>query len=406
MSKAISIVALLGLLLLPKMLPAQGVSIPLAFQWTSGDQFRYYGTGVQKAYINGRLVQTTLQTYKVSYSVTAVDATGKGLLKGHIVFLSDSDRRQGAKAISQEFDTAYSVDRLGRYTVPTDDVMPVVRHVPTFPDHAIKPGDTWTAKGEEVHDLREDFGVDKLLQIPIDVRYTDLGPQQKNGRTLEVISSDYNIYANTGFTSSTKGAWPVVLSGYSHQKHFFNKEKGEEEGYEEEYTLVLTMNNQDVYEFGGDGASQMTEALSMNKPQMAAEVKKALADSGMPDVQVTQAEKGVVINLDNILFPADSAVLLPSEQEKIRLIGQILKKYSDRDILVEGHTALAGTAEQRQKLSRDRAAAVGNQLVRQGVRTSEKLVYRGWGAEHPVAPNDTEAHKQKNRRVEITILEN
>jgi outer membrane protein OmpA-like peptidoglycan-associated protein len=197
-----------------------------------------------------------------------------------------------------------------------------------------------------------------------------------------------------------------VLSGYSHQKHFFNKERGEEEGYEEEYTLVLTMNNQDVYEFGGDGASQMTEALSMNKPQMAAEVKKALADSGMPDVQVTQAEKGVVINLDNILFPADSAVLLPSEQEKIRLIGQILKKYSDRDILVEGHTALAGTAEQRQKLSRDRAAAVGNQLVRQGVRTSEKLVYRGWGAEHPVAPNDTEAHKQKNRRVEITILEN
>jgi outer membrane protein OmpA-like peptidoglycan-associated protein len=49
---------------------------------------------------------------------------------------------------------------------------------------------------------------------------------------------------------------------------------------------------------------------------------------------------------------------------------------------------------------------VGNQLVKLGVRTPEKLVFRGWGAEHPVAPNDTEANKQRNRRVEITILEN
>jgi outer membrane protein OmpA-like peptidoglycan-associated protein len=406
MSKAIHVAALLGLLLLPGLVTAQAVAAPLAFRWTPGDQFRYYGTGVQKAYINGQLVQTTQQTYKVSYSVTGIDAAGRGLITGHIVFLSDSDRRQGAKAISQEFDTAYAVDRLGRYTVPADDVMPVVRNVPTFLERAVKTGDTWTAKGEEVHDLREDFGVDKLLHVPIDVLYTNLGPQQKDGHTVEVIASDYNIYARTGFISSTKDTWPVLLSGYSHQKHFFNKVKGQEEGYEEEYTLVLTMNNQDVFEFAGDGASQMTEALSMNKPQLAAEVKKALADSGMPDVQVTQAEKGVVINLDNIQFPADSAVLLPIEQEKIRLIGQILKKYPDRDILVEGHTALAGTAEQRQRLSQDRAAAVGNQLVRQGVRTPEKLVFRGWGADHPVAPNDSEANKQKNRRVEITILEN
>ena len=383
--------------------PAQGA---LAFSWIPGDQYRFYGTGTQNAYINGELVQTSQQTYKVSYSVTGVDSEGRGFLKGHIVFLTDSDRRQGASPISQEFDTAYTVDATGKYEVPPDEVMPVVRNVPVFPKPGAQKGDTWTGKGEEVHDLRDDFGVDRLLRIPLDVIYTDLGPAQQNGHTVEVIGSDYNLYQRTGFTKSSKGAWPVLISGYSHQRHYFNKEKGQEEGYVEDYSLVLTMNTQDTFEFEGQGSSNLVEASTMNKPQVVADVKKALADSGLADVQVTAAEKGVVLNLDNIQFPPDSALLVASEQEKIRLIGEILKKYPDRDILVEGHTALAGTAADRQKLSENRAASVGNQLVKLGVRTPEKLVYRGWGAEHPVAPNDTEANKQKNRRVEITILEN
>ena len=95
-----------------------------------------------------------------------------------------------------------------------------------------------------------------------------------------------------------------------------------------------------------------------------------------------------------------------SEKDKLDRIGAILKRYSDRDILVTGHTALAGSPGGRQTLSEDRAAAVGSYLISAGVRSKERMVYRGFGAEVPVADNATEEGRRKNRRVEITILEN
>ncbi|HOX13559.1 MAG TPA: OmpA family protein, partial [Spirochaetales bacterium] len=57
-------------------------------------------------------------------------------------------------------------------------------------------------------------------------------------------------------------------------------------------------------------------------------------------------------------------------------------------------------------LSVERAAAVADRLVRLGVRTPDRIVVRGWGAERPIDTNSTEAGRSRNRRVEITILEN
>jgi outer membrane protein OmpA-like peptidoglycan-associated protein len=95
-----------------------------------------------------------------------------------------------------------------------------------------------------------------------------------------------------------------------------------------------------------------------------------------------------------------------SEREKLRRIATILKKYPERDILITGHTALAGTQAGRQQLSEERAAAVGNFLIEEGVRNRERLLFRGMGARDPVADNSTEEGMRKNRRVEITIMEN
>jgi outer membrane protein OmpA-like peptidoglycan-associated protein len=110
--------------------------------------------------------------------------------------------------------------------------------------------------------------------------------------------------------------------------------------------------------------------------------------------------------MENIQFPPDSALLVPSERSKLDRIGEILKKYSDRDILITGHTALAGTPEGRKKLSDDRAGSVGAYLLEKKVRTKDRISFRGLGAEVPVADNRTEDGRSKNRRVEITILEN
>lgn len=377
---------------------------PLRFLYQPGDQFRYYGTSTQRVTVDGQFLQDSLLSYRIAFSVVeAFD--GSGHLQGRITYLT---QRKGEKAgaIDQEYETDYRVDARGVYTVPPYQVMPVVRHVPTFPEGEVAPGDTWTAPGEEVHDLRDDFGVDQLLRVPVEVHYTFEGPVVRDGQTFQAIRSEYTLSKRTGFRYPKLKMYPVVMSGYSHQRHFFNQEKGREEGYEEEYSLVLTMNTGQLVEYSGTGESHLVEAKSMDRPALQAEVKKELEDRGLGNVQVTVVPRGVTINLDNIRFPPESALLLASEHEKIRLISEVLALYPDRDILVEGHTADVVSATDPVLLSEARAAAVGNALVALGVRKSDQIVYRGWGAQHPVASNATEAGRALNRRVEITLLEN
>jgi len=377
---------------------------PLRFVYHAGDQYRYYGTSTQNITVDGVFLQTSLQEYKVSYSVSEV-AGDRGHLQGHITFLSRSQTNKAA-AIDQEYDTDYWVDGRGVYDVPAAQVMPVVRNVPTLPLGEIKTGDTWNAPGEEVHDLRDDFGVDQLLRVPFDVQYTDLGTVERDGQTVRALRSDYSINKRTGFRYPKLKSYPIAMSGWSRQIHYFNEEKGREEGYEEEYSLMLTLSTGQVVVYSGKGGSKLIEAQVMDKPALRDEVQKSLEDRGLGNVQVTVAPRGVTLNLDNIQFPADSAVLVASEQAKLKLIAEILSQYPDRDILVEGHTANVVGGADPQTLSEARAASVGNFLLGLRVRQPDQIVYRGWGAQKPVAPNDTEANRAKNRRVEITLLEN
>jgi len=198
----------------------------------------------------------------------------------------------------------------------------------------------------------------------------------------------------------------VLMTGYSHQTHYFNAEKGREEGYQEEYSLILTLNTGKVLEYSGQGESRLLEAKTMDKPALVEELKRELEDRGLGEIEVREDARGVVLNLDNIRFPAESATLVASEREKLRLIGEVLRQQADRDILVEGHTADVVSASDPWVLSEARAAAVGNYLVNAGVRQPDQIVYRGWGATRPVAPNNSEEGRAKNRRVEITLLEN
>lgn len=144
----------------------------------------------------------------------------------------------------------------------------------------------------------------------------------------------------------------------------------------------------------------------MDKEQVAERLRQDLEKEGMGDADVRTDDEGVTISIDNIYFPPDSPELVPSEQEKLQRLARILEDYKDRDLLIVGHTALAGTAEGRQRLSDQRAKAVGDYLLGLGARSEEQIITKGMGARQPVADNSTEAGMRKNRRVEITILEN
>jgi outer membrane protein OmpA-like peptidoglycan-associated protein len=130
-----------------------------------------------------------------------------------------------------------------------------------------------------------------------------------------------------------------------------------------------------------------------------------LEEKRVSDTEVRATDEGVTISLNNIQFLPDSTELMEAEKQKLRDIAAILRKFPDRKILVGGHTARAGSAEGRMKVSTDRARAVADYLVSSGSRTRDEITVRGYGAERPLGDPATPVGQALNRRVEITLLD-
>ncbi|HBG35809.1 MAG TPA: OmpA family protein, partial [Treponema sp.] len=172
--------------------------------------------------------------------------------------------------------------------------------------------------------------------------------------------------------------------------------------YKENFKILIKTALGNTYEFSGFAESEISELKKV--PQKT--VEDAIKNLNLENTSVVQDERGLTITIENIQFLADSAILLAKEKEKLIKLAEILKDFPNNDLLISGHTALAGSEAARLKLSKERAQAVANFLVSIGLKDAYHIFTQGFGAEKPIAPNETEAGKAKNRRVEITILEN
>jgi outer membrane protein OmpA-like peptidoglycan-associated protein len=120
-------------------------------------------------------------------------------------------------------------------------------------------------------------------------------------------------------------------------------------------------------------------------------------------VQAKETERGLVLTMqDNVLFAFDSAQLQPGAEDALEEVADFLKEYPDRAIAVEAHTDSVGSAASNARLSRARADSVAHYLQREGV-PSTRIAVHGFGEGRPVAPNDHDAGRQQNRRVEIVV---
>jgi outer membrane protein OmpA-like peptidoglycan-associated protein len=105
----------------------------------------------------------------------------------------------------------------------------------------------------------------------------------------------------------------------------------------------------------------------------------------------------------NVLFPFDSAAILPKYHAALNKLGTVLTEpqYSAYRIQIEGHTDAVGSEAYNQTLSERRAASIKEYLVQQFHIDPTRLTVKGMGEEKPVMTNDTEAGRSKNRRVEV-----
>jgi len=383
--------------------PGSAAPFRFAFSYAKGDKFRILSTVNESVIVNRRLVDTTQILNRISYEVADAAADGGwGLLRGTF---ETSERASGSPAfvVTASYDSEFKRDRLGRYEISPEYYMPVVRNDPTFPDRELRPGDTWAAPAEERHDLRP-LGIPDAYSLPIDVHYKFIGPARRDGTDVLALSASYTIFLRPPEPRAHAGLFPVQIAGYSDQRIYWDPKVGDAIAYEEKFDLVFDWSDGSTREWRGTASSKQLSAERMDRATMKAEVEKAVSD--LPDVSVAATEGGVTISLENVQFEADSARLKPAELGKVARVAEVLKRYPDRDILVAGHSARAGYAAGRKQLSEERAKAVAEQLIALGARPSDRVRAVGYGDERPAASNDTEEGRARNRRVEITILEN
>ena len=142
-----------------------------------------------------------------------------------------------------------------------------------------------------------------------------------------------------------------------------------------------------------------------NPDDSLASMQQQVQDLGLSNVTVKKSDEGLTLSVENIQFEAESSVLRSSEFPKLQQIAQILKvAYLENDIMISGHTAKSSIGRPPQELSEERANTVADYLAELCVRERSHIFTQGFGDTKPVAPNDTEEERAKNRRVEITIM--
>jgi outer membrane protein OmpA-like peptidoglycan-associated protein len=121
---------------------------------------------------------------------------------------------------------------------------------------------------------------------------------------------------------------------------------------------------------------------------------------------VERVGEGIKVTFaSGILFDVNKSDLRPEAKENVVKMAEILNKYPDTNILIEGHTDSDGAEEYNQKLSERRTGSVSYFLAQNSVASS-RVNTMGYGESQPVADNATPEGKQANRRVEVAIMAN
>ncbi len=122
-------------------------------------------------------------------------------------------------------------------------------------------------------------------------------------------------------------------------------------------------------------------------------------------VQLNKEEQEIINKVfSNLEFETGKSVLRKSSYQALEDLANLLKRKPTFRILIEGHTDNVGSAQSNMRLSENRANAVKKYLTDQNIEP-ERVIAKGYGLTQPIAPNDTPQGRQKNRRVEFTILE-
>ncbi len=149
-----------------------------------------------------------------------------------------------------------------------------------------------------------------------------------------------------------------------------------------------------------------TQELTRLKTEFTEELKEQIATG---KVLINEEKRGLVIALVGVApLGSEGVIVRPEDKPILNKIARILKKYADKEILIEGHTDDAPISSSRfssnWELSTARATTILRYLEEKEGISAKRLSAAGYGEYRPLATNATREGREKNRRVEIVIL--
>lgn len=152
------------------------------------------------------------------------------------------------------------------------------------------------------------------------------------------------------------------------------------------------------------------QRIELEKKSLELKQKELDLERARQEFQAQQTGRSLSMNLSgDVLFDYDKAALKPEAEEALKKVAVVLSQFPESKVTVEGYTDSKGGKTVNMQLSRERAQAVKDWLVRSGGVAMANISVKGFGEQYPIAPNtntdgtDNALGRALNRRVSIIV---
>lgn len=158
-----------------------------------------------------------------------------------------------------------------------------------------------------------------------------------------------------------------------------------------------------------DAARRLTEAqaseieLARREANLATQAAESLRRR-LELLELRQTDRGVVMTLGDVLFESGQTELAPGARSNLEDVVEMLQTEPDKRIRIEGHTDSTGPASVNQRISQQRADAVGRELITMGI-AADRIQAVGMGEDFPISSNESSEGRSRNRRVDVILLD-
>ena len=167
---------------------------------------------------------------------------------------------------------------------------------------------------------------------------------------------------------------------------------------------IATKNYAHAIEAGRQSYEQLMAAIERGKAAEAVETQILEAATAVSDAETGRSEKGALIRFSGNLFQQGSSEINPKFFPKIGQLAEVLKTFADYKVRIEGHSDSSGGTDVNLRLTQRRANAFMKYLAEECGVPMERMIAIGLGEDHPIAENNSQVGRGRNRRIDTILL--